>query len=171
MINFEELRIKDSELLGKEKWNGLLDDAQRFLEGNVGLGVDAPAAKLHIQGKGGANVDLLVNGRIRSDNNDGGLWVGSDRFVGGTATNKIGFYNNNAWRLLVQNDGNVEISGGLQVRRKCRDRDLQSNDFLIIRFLIKSYKTCPLSRWKWDFLLCYGGYCGKILFQYREPTG
>lgn len=115
MINFEELRIKDSELLGKEKWNGLLDDAQRFLEGNVGLGVDAPAAKLHIQGKGGANVDLLVNGRIRSDNNDGGLWVGSDRFVGGTATNKIGFYNNNAWRLLVQNDGNVEISGGLQV--------------------------------------------------------
>jgi hypothetical protein len=115
MINFEELRIKDSELLGKEKWNGLLDDSKRFLEGNVGLGVDAPAAKLHVQGKGGANVDLIVNGRIRSDNNNGGLWIASDRFVGGTATNKIGFYNNNAWRLLVQNNGNVEIPGSLQV--------------------------------------------------------
>jgi hypothetical protein len=81
----------------------------------VGLGIDAPAAKLHIEGKGGANVDLLVNGRIRSDNNNGGLWIGSDRFVGGTATNKIGFYNNNAWRLLVQNDGNVEIPGDLRI--------------------------------------------------------
>ena len=48
MINFEELRIKDSELLGKEQWNGLLDNTQRYLEGNVGLGVDAPIAKLSL---------------------------------------------------------------------------------------------------------------------------
>jgi hypothetical protein len=48
MINFEELRIKDSELLGKEQWNGLLDDTQRYLQGNVGLGVDAPVAKLSL---------------------------------------------------------------------------------------------------------------------------
>jgi hypothetical protein len=48
MINFEELRIKDSEVLGKEQWNGLLDDTQRYLEGNVGLGVDAPIAKLSL---------------------------------------------------------------------------------------------------------------------------
>ena len=48
MINFEELRIKDSELLGKEQWNGLLDDTRRYLEGNVGLGVDAPIAKLSL---------------------------------------------------------------------------------------------------------------------------
>ena len=48
MINFEELRIKDSELLGKEQWNGLLDDTQRYLQGNVGLGVDAPIAKLSL---------------------------------------------------------------------------------------------------------------------------
>lgn len=114
MINFEELRIKDSELLGKEQWNGLLDDTRRYFEGNVGLGVDAPAAKLHIGGKGGTNVDLLVNGRIKSNNNGGGLWIASDRFVGGTATNKIGFYNK-GWRLLVQNDGNVEIKGKLGI--------------------------------------------------------
>lgn len=111
MINFDELRIKDSELLGKEQWNGLLDDTRRYFEGNVGLGVDTPKAKLHIEGKGGTSVDLLVNGRIRSNNNKGGLWVSNDRFVGGTATNKIGFYNNKAWRLLVQNNGNVEIKG------------------------------------------------------------
>lgn len=48
MINFEELRIKESELLGKEHWNGLLDNTQRYLEGNVGLGVDAPIAKLSL---------------------------------------------------------------------------------------------------------------------------
>src|SRR5690606_6940177 len=114
MINFEELRIKDSELLGKEQWNGLLDDTRRYFEGNVGLGVDTPGAKLHIAGRGGQNVDLLVNGRIRSDNNDGGLWIASDRFVGGAATNKVGFYNN-GWRLLVQNTGNVEIHGNLGI--------------------------------------------------------
>jgi hypothetical protein len=48
MINFDELKIKDSELLGKEQWNGLLDDTRRYFEGNVGLGVDAPIAKLSL---------------------------------------------------------------------------------------------------------------------------
>ena len=48
MINFEELRIKESELLSKEQWNGLLDDTKRYFEGNVGLGVDAPIAKLSL---------------------------------------------------------------------------------------------------------------------------
>src|SRR5690606_36885253 len=114
MINFEELRIKDRELLGKEKWNGLLDDSKRFLEGNVGLGIDAPQAKLHIQGKRGNNVAFIVNGRIKSDNNDGGLWIASDRFVGGTAANKICFYNK-AWRLLVQNNGIIAVNGNLDI--------------------------------------------------------
>src|SRR4051812_31609003 len=48
MINFEELKIKDSEVLGKEQWNGLLDDTRRYFEGNVGLGVDAPIARLSL---------------------------------------------------------------------------------------------------------------------------
>lgn len=114
MINFDELRIKDSELLSREQWNGLLDDTRRYFEGNVGLGVDAPEAKLHIEGKGGTNVDLLVNGRLRSNNNNGGLWIASDRFVGGTATNKVGFYNK-GWRLLVQNNGKIDVSGNLDI--------------------------------------------------------
>lgn len=109
MINFEELRIKENELLAKEQWNGLLDDTQRFFEGNVGLGTDAPKAKLHIAGKGGQNVDLIVNGRLRSEHTEGGLWIANDRFVGGKSPGKIGFYNNRAWRLVVLNNGNVGI--------------------------------------------------------------
>jgi len=109
MINFEELRIKDNEVLNKEKWNGLLDDTQRLVKGNVGLGTDTPEAKLHIEGGGGQSIDLLVNGRIRSNNNDGGLWISNDRFVGGASTNKIGFFNNHAWRLVVDPNGNVGI--------------------------------------------------------------
>lgn len=117
MINFDELKIKDSEVLGKEQWNGLLDDTRRYFEGNVGLGVDAPSAKLQIEGKGGTSVDLLVNGRIKSNNDRGGLWVSNDRFVGGTSASRIGFYNK-AWRLLVRNNGKIEIGGDLEVGGK-----------------------------------------------------
>ena len=114
MINFDELKIKDSELLGKEQWNGLLDDTRRYFEGNVGFGTDAPEAKLHIEDKGGTNVDLIVNGRIRSDNDHGGLWISNKGFFGGTSANRIGLYNE-GWRLLVQKDGDVEITGKLGI--------------------------------------------------------
>lgn len=52
MIDFEELRIKGDEPLVKEQWNGLLDHTKRYFNGNVGLCVDAPKAKLQIEGKG-----------------------------------------------------------------------------------------------------------------------
>jgi hypothetical protein len=77
--------------------------------GNVGVGTANPGAKLEVAGGGGTSVDLVVNGRLRSNNNDGGLWVASDRFVGGFDTNKIGFWNNNAWQLAVLNNGNVGV--------------------------------------------------------------
>jgi hypothetical protein len=80
-----------------------------IVKGNVGIGTNTPKAKLEVQGSGGQNIDLLVNGRLQSGNNDGGLMVGSDRFVGGHSTNKIGFYANKDWRLTVQSDGNVGI--------------------------------------------------------------
>jgi len=78
--------------------------------GNVGIGTAGPGAKLEVAGGGGTSVDLVVNGRLRSSNNDGGLWVAQDRFVGGFDTNKIGLYNNNAWRLAVLNNGYVGIA-------------------------------------------------------------
>src|SRR5215831_15677999 len=78
------------------------------VDGNVGVGTASPKAKLEVAGGGGMSVDLLVNGRLRSNNNDGGLWVASDRFVGGLDTNKIGFFNT-AWRVAVLNNGYVGI--------------------------------------------------------------
>ncbi len=91
--------------------------------GAVGIGTTKPAATLEISGGSRDNVDLLVNGRLRSNNNDGGLWIAEDRFVGGHSTNQIGFFNGGEWRLTVQHNGNVgigttkpaaklEISGG-----------------------------------------------------------
>jgi hypothetical protein len=49
-----------------------------------------------------------VNGRLKSNSNDGGLWVSGDRFVGGIG-NQIGFWSNNAWRVLVNPAGQVSI--------------------------------------------------------------
>ena len=77
--------------------------------GSLGVGTPAPQAKLHVSGQGGTGIDLIVNGRMQSNHNDGGLWVSSDRFVGGHTTNQIGFWNGNAWRLTVRADGNVGI--------------------------------------------------------------
>jgi hypothetical protein len=77
--------------------------------GNVGIGTASPGAKLEVAGSGGTSVDLLVNGRLRSNNNDGGLWVAQDRFVGGFDTNKVGFYTGGAWQLSVLSNGNIGI--------------------------------------------------------------
>ncbi|MGH3922011.1 MAG: tail fiber domain-containing protein, partial [Pseudonocardiaceae bacterium] len=77
--------------------------------GNVGIGTTKPAAKLEISGGGRDNVDLLVNGRLRSNNNDGGLWIAEDRFVGGHSTNQIGFFNAGTWHLTVLPTGHVGI--------------------------------------------------------------
>ncbi|MFF5112068.1 tail fiber domain-containing protein [Streptosporangium sp. NPDC000509] len=76
--------------------------------GNVGVGTASPTAKLEVVGGGGQSVDLVVNGRLRSDNNDGGLWVASDRFVGGFETNKIGLWNG-GFHLAVLPSGNVGV--------------------------------------------------------------
>lgn len=79
------------------------------VSGEVSIGTTSPRAKLEVVGQGGTSVDVVVNGRLRSNNNSGGLWVATDRFVGGHSTNQIGFWNGNAWRLTVRPDGNVGI--------------------------------------------------------------
>lgn len=52
MINFDELKINPPEgPLQVEKWNGLVDNMEKFHQPFVGFGTDAPEAKLHIVNK------------------------------------------------------------------------------------------------------------------------
>ncbi|MFN0049426.1 MAG: hypothetical protein ACKVOU_09905 [Cytophagales bacterium] len=89
--------------------NGVLAQLKVISNGNVGIGNPTPSAKLQVNGVGGANVDFRVNGRLSSNNSDGGLWCGEgNTFVGGFQTNKIGFWNQ-GWHLAVLNNGNVGI--------------------------------------------------------------
>jgi len=77
--------------------------------GNVGIGTTNPNAKLQVEGVGSTNIDFRVNGRMSSDNTNGGLWCGEQNtFVGGLESNKIGFWNQ-GWRFTVRNNGNIGI--------------------------------------------------------------
>lgn len=77
--------------------------------GNVGVGTTDPKARLEVQGSGGTNIDFLVNGRMKSNSNDGGLWVNNNRFFGGHSTDKVGIWTGNGWQLNVLQNGNVGI--------------------------------------------------------------
>ena len=92
---------------------GIADDRNDHIAlipntGNVGIGTTEPKAKLEVTGLGGTHIDLLVNGRLKSNSDDGGLWVSSDRFIGGFG-NSVGFWNGGSWKLAVTSAGNVGI--------------------------------------------------------------
>ncbi|MEJ0055096.1 MAG: hypothetical protein WDN75_05235 [Bacteroidota bacterium] len=52
---------------------------ENYRSGSVGIGTSSPLAKLHVNGLGGSNVDLTVNGRITSGDsyNAGGIYLNS----------------------------------------------------------------------------------------------
>ena len=82
-------------------------------DGKVGIGSTLPSTKLQIVGNGGTSVDMKVNGRIVSGDatNAGGIWVneGTTMFMGQNSSSSLGFYNNGAWRMTVDQNGNVGI--------------------------------------------------------------
>jgi hypothetical protein len=66
-----------------------------------------------VTGTGGGTVDLKVNGRIQTGDasNAGGVWINSpaSMFIGQQGASSVGFYNNGAWRLIADVNGNVGI--------------------------------------------------------------
>ncbi|TAF78125.1 MAG: hypothetical protein EAZ53_00315 [Bacteroidetes bacterium] len=65
---------------------GANDAVTIFNNGCVGIGQPNPTIKLEVLGSGGSDINLRVNGRISSNNPDGGLWCGeSNTFMGGWA--------------------------------------------------------------------------------------
>lgn len=96
-------------------WRLAVDNA-----GNVGVGTVTPANRLSVVGGGGGNVDVRVNGRLQSGdaNNFGGIWVNAagTQFVGQVDANRLGLWNG-AWRLAVDNLGNVGIGTATPANR------------------------------------------------------
>ncbi|WP_046247134.1 hypothetical protein [Hymenobacter terrenus] len=79
--------------------------------GSFGIGTN-PTAKLHVVGLGGVNIDFLATGRWKTTANDGGLWIGEDKFIGSSTAapaGPIGIYNGGKYRLMVKEDGRVVI--------------------------------------------------------------
>lgn len=113
MINFEELKIKESEILGKEQWNGLLDNTRRYFEGNVGLGVDAPIAKLSL-GPSLSNIKLALYQNDEGTSYYGmGVTAGHFYFNIGNPQAKYAFLDragDGAQEILtIQGNGNIGI--------------------------------------------------------------
>jgi hypothetical protein len=135
-------------------------------DGAVGVGTPTPGARLDVVGGGGLSVDLQVNGRLRSNNNDGGLWVAADRFVGGFDTSKIGFYNGNAWRLAVLSTGNV----GIGAANPANDLEIGSYDpqdrYLALKVAGGNAHISGIKMWTWQ-----ENYGYSLMYDERNTTG
>ncbi len=101
--------------------------------GNVGIGTTGPGSKLQINGAGSGNVDLSVNGRIRTGDGggNGGVWLSNagNMFVGQNGAN-VGFWTAGAgWNAFQVTQGGyvgigttgpsqpLEVNGNIQADR------------------------------------------------------
>ncbi len=101
-----------------------LEDHNIYTNGsNVGIGsAPSASASLRVGGSGGANVELEVNGRIKSEGGSGGIWVADDQFIGATSGGP-GLWKN-GWRFYVDSAGNSNVSGDLNVSGKVKGKNL-----------------------------------------------
>jgi hypothetical protein len=80
---------------------------------SVGIGTSTPASRLDVAGPGGGSIDFRVNGRMLTGDgsNVGGVFVNSagTMFLGQFDATRIGFYNNLAWRMVIDNAGNIGV--------------------------------------------------------------
>ncbi len=103
------LNIMNGSSSGSYAW--FKGSSSRIISDKIDLYPSTDGVK--IEGDGGSNVDLKVNGRLRTGdaNNYGGMWVAREGnpyslFMGQYDTSRLGFYNNGAWRFLVDSWGN-----------------------------------------------------------------
>lgn len=107
-----------------QQWSGNANTTSTIVRvGNVGIGFSSgslPTSKLTVKGLGSYNIDMKINGRIQTGDasNFGGVWLnsGATQFVGQFDTNKLGFFNNNNWRMIVDNLGRVGIGTAAPAR-------------------------------------------------------
>ncbi len=84
---------------------------------NIGIGTSSPAYTFEVNGEGTSNIELYVNGRIKSSGNNSGYWA--DNVFFGKTGNNLGLFNA-GWHLQVASSGKVGIGtntpqGKLQV--------------------------------------------------------
>ncbi len=90
--------------------------------------------KLAIGDSGDDTIELTVDGRLMSKGKSPGMWFGEDKsmFIGAYDNTTLALWNNNAFRMTIQNNGNINMSNDLSVAGKLTtNSDLTFNGRLL----------------------------------------